>query len=86
MQKWCNWKEFEIELKKKVTISIFTFLETLFVTAGTEVTVNKLTNEYQDIIIKCIAVQEFEKYDATVVEQHEIRLDVWCSFFIFFEN
>ncbi|VDK89706.1 unnamed protein product [Litomosoides sigmodontis] len=57
----------------------FPLNETLFVTAGTEVTVNKLTNEYQDTIIKCISVQEFEKYDATVVEQHEIRLDVWSS-------
>ncbi|VBB34608.1 unnamed protein product, partial [Acanthocheilonema viteae] len=54
----------------------FPLNETLFVIAGTEVTVNKLTNEYQDTIIKCLSVQEFEKYDATVVEQHEIRLDV----------
>uniref|UniRef100_A0A0R3S343 Ig-like domain-containing protein n=1 Tax=Elaeophora elaphi TaxID=1147741 RepID=A0A0R3S343_9BILA len=54
----------------------FPLNETLFVIAGSEVTVNKLTNEYQDTIIKCLSVQEFEKYDATVVEQHEIRLDV----------
>ncbi|VDN90219.1 unnamed protein product [Brugia pahangi] len=57
----------------------FPLNETLFVTAGSEVTVKKLTNEYQDAIIKCLSVQEFEKYDATVVEQHEIRLDVWSS-------
>uniref|UniRef100_A0A183I2I0 Fibronectin type III domain protein n=1 Tax=Onchocerca flexuosa TaxID=387005 RepID=A0A183I2I0_9BILA len=53
--------------------------ETLFVTAGSEVTIKKLTNEYQDTIIKCLSVQEFEQYDATVVEEHEIRLDVWSS-------
>ncbi|KAM3726858.1 Neuronal immunoglobulin domain-containing protein [Dirofilaria immitis] len=53
--------------------------ESLFITVGSEVTVKKLTNEYQDTIIKCLSVQEFEKYDATVVEQHEIRLDVWSS-------
>ncbi|MCP9266331.1 hypothetical protein DINM_021862 [Dirofilaria immitis] len=53
--------------------------ESLFITVGSEVTVKKLTNEYQDTIIKCLSVQEFEKYDATVVEQHEIRLDVWCK-------
>uniref|UniRef100_A0AAF5PG80 Fibronectin type III domain-containing protein n=2 Tax=Wuchereria bancrofti TaxID=6293 RepID=A0AAF5PG80_WUCBA len=57
----------------------FPLNETLFVTAGSEVTVKRLTNEYQDVIIKCLSVQEFEKYDATVVEQHEIRLDVWSS-------
>ncbi|CAG9538037.1 unnamed protein product, partial [Cercopithifilaria johnstoni] len=55
----------------------FPLNETLFVTAGTEVTVSKLTNEYQGTIIICLSVQEFEKYGATVVEQHEIRLDVW---------
>uniref|UniRef100_A0A8R1TVH0 Fibronectin type-III domain-containing protein n=1 Tax=Onchocerca volvulus TaxID=6282 RepID=A0A8R1TVH0_ONCVO len=53
--------------------------ETLFVTAGSEVTVKKLTNEYQETIIKCLSVQEFEQYSATVVEEHEIRLDVWSS-------
>ncbi|EFO21863.2 hypothetical protein LOAG_06622 [Loa loa] len=57
----------------------FPLNETLFVIAGSEVTVNKLTNVYQDTIINCLSVQEFEKYDATVVEQHEIRLDVWSS-------
>uniref|UniRef100_A0A915PNU2 Uncharacterized protein n=1 Tax=Setaria digitata TaxID=48799 RepID=A0A915PNU2_9BILA len=57
----------------------FPLNETLFVTAGSEVTVSKLTNDYQDTVIKCLSVQEFEQYDATVVEQHEIRLDVWSS-------
>ncbi|VDN05874.1 unnamed protein product [Thelazia callipaeda] len=53
--------------------------ETLFIFAGTEVTIKKLTKEYQDIAIKCLAVQEFAQYDVTVVEQHEIRLDIWSS-------
>lgn len=53
--------------------------ESLFIVAGPEITVNKLSKEYQDVIIKCLAVQEYLQYDATVVEEHEIRLDVWCK-------
>uniref|UniRef100_A0A183D0X6 Ig-like domain-containing protein n=1 Tax=Gongylonema pulchrum TaxID=637853 RepID=A0A183D0X6_9BILA len=55
--------------------------ESMFIVAGPEITVKNLTADYQDVIIKCLAVQEYVQYDATVVEQHEIRLDVWCEFF-----
>lgn len=53
--------------------------ESLFIVAGPEITVNKLSMEYQNVIIKCLAVQEYLQYDATIVEEHEIRLDVWSS-------
>lgn len=53
--------------------------------AADEVTVPKLTKNYQNKTIKCLAVQDFLEYHTSTIEEHEIKIDVWCesSFDIF---
>uniref|UniRef100_A0A1I8A3Y7 Ig-like domain-containing protein n=1 Tax=Steinernema glaseri TaxID=37863 RepID=A0A1I8A3Y7_9BILA len=53
--------------------------EKLFNVAGDKVTVDKLTKEYQDAKIKCLAAQTLLDLDTTSIEEHEKRIDVWYA-------
>ncbi|VDN55843.1 unnamed protein product [Dracunculus medinensis] len=50
-----------------------------FVVAADEVTVPKLTKNYQNKTIKCLAVQDFLEYHTSTIEEHEIKIDVWFA-------
>ncbi|TMS36667.1 hypothetical protein L596_003773 [Steinernema carpocapsae] len=51
--------------------------EHMFNVANDKVTIDKLSMEYQGAKVKCLAVQTFDKFDTTSIEEHEKMIDVW---------
>ncbi|CEF60530.1 Immunoglobulin subtype domain and Fibronectin,type III domain and Immunoglobulin-like domain and Immunoglobulin I-set domain and Immunoglobulin-like fold domain-containing protein [Strongyloides ratti] len=51
--------------------------ENEFKIAGNEITIEKLTSDFQGKKIKCIAVQYFEEHETTSIEEKTFKIDVW---------
>uniref|UniRef100_A0A0N5BLC3 Ig-like domain-containing protein n=1 Tax=Strongyloides papillosus TaxID=174720 RepID=A0A0N5BLC3_STREA len=48
-----------------------------FTIAGNEITIDKLTTDFQGKKIKCVAVQYFEEHETTSIEEKTYKIDVW---------